>query len=64
MNTRSWKPDGPGSFLAPDGVRAVRDQSGRVWVRGATRWTADGQHYVRWRVLLDECGPVTQIDDF
>lgn len=63
MSTRSWVPDGPGSFLAPGGVRAVRDRSGRVWVRSATRWTADGSYYIRWRVLLDEHGPVTQIDN-
>lgn len=63
MSTQSWRPGGPGSFLAPDGVRTVRDRAGWVWVRDATRWTADGRHYVRWRMLLDEHGPVTQIDN-
>lgn len=60
MSARVWRPDGPGSFLAPDGVRAVRDRTGRVWTRSPTRWTANGSCYIRWRVLVAEYGPVTE----
>lgn len=61
MSRAAWRPDGPGSFLAPDGVRAVRDRSGGVWVRRGPRWTADGKLHIRWRVLVDEYGPVTDV---
>lgn len=59
MSTRSWRPDGPGSFLAPDNVSAVRDRTGRLWTRNRTRWTCTGSHWVRWRVLVADHGPVT-----
>lgn len=58
---RTWCPDGPGSFLAPADVRAVRDRDGRVWTRGHTRWTCTGSHWIRWRVLVAEHGPVTEV---
>ncbi len=60
MTARSWRPDGPGSFRAPVGVHAVRDRSGRLWTRGSTRWTHTGTHWIRWRVLVAEHGPVTE----
>lgn len=59
MSTRSWRPDGPGSFLAPNDVTAVRDRTGRLWTRDRTRWTCTGSHWVRWRVLVADHGPVT-----
>lgn len=57
---RTWRPDGPGSFQAPVGVAAVRDRSGCRWTRNTTRWTADGSHWIRWRVLITDHGPVTE----
>lgn len=57
---RTWRPDGPGSFQAPEGVRAVRDQDGRLWTRGPTRWSCTGSHWIRWRVLVAVHGPVTE----
>jgi hypothetical protein len=60
VTARTWRPDGPGSFQAPVGVRAVRDRTGRLWTRGPTRWTANGSHWVRWRVLVADHGPLTE----
>jgi hypothetical protein len=57
----TWRPDGPGSFLAPDGVTAVRDRAGRLWTRGDTRWTADGSDWIRWRRLVADHGPVHEV---
>ena len=44
MTPRTWRPDGPGSFLAPADVQCVRDRHGRLWNRGTTRWTTNGSH--------------------
>lgn len=63
MSARTWRPDGPGSFQAPDGVHAVRDKHGRLWTRNTTRWTCTGTHWIRWRVLVAEHGPVTEAAD-
>ncbi|MFJ5779754.1 hypothetical protein [Streptomyces sp. NPDC093094] len=60
MTLRTWRPDGPGSFLAPQGVTAVRDSTGRLWRRGTTRWTTNGSRWIRWRVLVAEHGPLTE----
>ncbi|MCC9686924.1 hypothetical protein [Streptomyces sp. MNU103] len=60
MSARTWRPDGPGSFLAPPGVHAVHDRTGRLWTRDTTRWTSDGSSWIRWRVLVAEHGPVTE----
>lgn len=57
---RTWRPDGPGSFQAPNGVTAVTDSTGRLWTRSTTRWTRDGIRWIRWRVLVAEHGPVTE----
>lgn len=57
---RTWRPDGPGSFQAPQGAHTVRDQHGRLWTRGPTRWTCTGSHWIRWRVVVAEHGPVTE----
>lgn len=59
MTTRTWRPDGPGSFQAPTGVHRVHDRHGRLWTRSGTRWTC-GTHGIRWRVLVDAHGPVTE----
>lgn len=59
---RTWRLDGPGSFRAPFGVRAVRDREGRVWKRGTTRWTNTGSHWIRWYELVTHHGPVTEED--
>jgi hypothetical protein len=58
--TTTWRPDGPGSFQAPPGVQAVRDRTGRVWRRSRARWTANGSHFIRWRTLVADYGPVTE----
>ncbi|WP_146057588.1 hypothetical protein [Streptomyces sp. SM12] len=55
----SWRPDGPGSFQAPRGVRAVTDRTSRTWRRAGARWTADGMHHIRWRALVADHGPIT-----
>lgn len=60
MTARSWRPDGPGSFQAPAGVRAVTDRTGRRWSKDGARWTCNGSRYIRWRVLVAEHGPVTE----
>ncbi|MEV8396319.1 hypothetical protein [Streptomyces niveus] len=60
MSARTWRPDGPGSFQAPRDVTAVRDRTGRLWTRGPTRWTATGSHWIRWRTLVAEHGPVAE----
>ena len=60
MTARSWRPDGPGSFQAPASVQRVRDRTNRVWRRSGPRWTTNGTHYIRWRVLVAEHGPVTE----
>lgn len=62
MTTRTWRPDGPGSFQAPAGVRAVTDRRGRRWTRDGPRWTRDGSRWIRWRHLVAEHGPVTEAD--
>ncbi|MFC8332793.1 hypothetical protein [Streptomyces olivaceus] len=61
MTARTWRPDGPGSFQAPDGVHAVHDNRGRLWTRNTTRWTCTGSHWIRWRVLVADHGPVTEV---
>ncbi|UOB09126.1 hypothetical protein MQE23_08675 [Streptomyces sp. HP-A2021] len=53
MTARTWRADGPGSFQAPPDVRAVQDRTG-------PRWTANGSHFIRWRVLVAEHGPVSE----
>lgn len=58
--TRTWRPEGPGSFQAPAGVQRVRDRTGRLWTRSRARWTANGAHFIRWRVLVAEHGPVAE----
>jgi hypothetical protein len=60
MTARIWRPDGPGSFQAPAGVQQVRDQHGRLWVRVRARWTVNRSHFIRWRDLVAEHGPVTE----
>ncbi|MGW4250468.1 hypothetical protein [Streptomyces californicus] len=47
MTAQTWRPDGPGSFLSPDGVTAVQDRTGRIWTRRTTRWTCTGAHWIR-----------------
>lgn len=61
-NVRTWRPDGPGSFQAPTDVTAVRDRTGCRWTRSQyrTRWTANGSHWIRWRTLIADHGPVTE----
>lgn len=61
MSARTWRPDGPGSFQAPAGVRAVQDRTGRRWVRSRARWTATGSYFIRWRDLVADHGPVTEV---
>ncbi|MEV5048217.1 hypothetical protein AB0N20_27370 [Streptomyces griseoincarnatus] len=63
MSARTWRPDGPGSFQAPPGVHAVHDARGRLWTRNSTRWTSTGTHWIRWRVLVAEHGPLTEATD-
>jgi hypothetical protein len=63
VTARTWRPDGPGSFQAPKGVRAVRDNRGRLWTRHTTRWTCSGSRWIRWRVLVADHGPVTEATD-
>lgn len=60
MTARTWRPDGPGSFQAPAGVAAVTDRSGRPWTKHGARWTCTGSHYIRWRVLVADHGPLTE----
>lgn len=60
MTARAWKPDSPSSFQAPAGVRAVQDRTGRRWTRQRARWTTTGSHFIRWRVLVAEHGPLTE----
>lgn len=62
MTARTWRPDGPGSFQAPDGVAAVTDRSGRRWTRQDARWTCNGSHFIRWCVLVADHGPLTETD--
>lgn len=61
MTARTWRPDGPGSFQAPAGVRAVTDKVGRRWTRDGPRWTCTGTRFIRWRVLVAEHGPLTEL---
>jgi hypothetical protein len=60
MTARIWRPDGPGSFQAPTGVTAVTDRTGRRWTKNGPRWTCTGSHYIRWRVLVADHGPITE----
>ncbi|MFI0915237.1 hypothetical protein [Streptomyces abikoensis] len=60
MTQRTWRPDGPGSFQAPPDVHAVHDRNGRLWKRSGPRWTTIGSHYIRWRVLVADHGPLTE----
>lgn len=60
MTARTWRPDGPGSFQAPPDVTAVTDRSGRPWTKHGARWTCTGSHYIRWRVLVADHGPLTE----
>ncbi|WP_033307380.1 hypothetical protein RFN58_07085 [Streptomyces iakyrus] len=60
MTGRCWRPDGPGSFQAPEDVRAVTDRTGRRWTRSGPRWTCTGSHFIRWRVLVADHGPLTE----
>lgn len=62
MSTRAWRPDGPGSFQAPADVQTVRDRTGRLWTRSPyrTRWSCTGTHWIRWRTLIAEHGPVAE----
>lgn len=62
MTARSWRPDGPGSFRAPSGVNKVTDRTGCRWSKSGPRWTANGSHFIRWRVLVAEHGPVAEAD--
>jgi hypothetical protein len=62
MAARTWRPDGPGSFQAPPGVHTVLDRAGRRWTKNGTRWTCTGSRWIRWRVLVDQRGPVTETD--
>jgi hypothetical protein len=62
MTARTWQPDGPGSFQAPTGVTAVTDRTGRRWRRDGTRWTCTGAHWIRWRSLVADHGPITETD--
>ena len=57
---RTWRPDGPGSFQAPADVRAVQDRTGRRWTKSGPRWTCTGSHFIRWRVLVAEHGPLAE----
>lgn len=59
--TRSWRPDGPGSFQSPAGVTAVTDRTGRRWTKRGARWTANGTKFIRWRVLVADHGPLTEV---
>lgn len=61
MTARVWRPDGPGSFQAPAGVQAVTDRAGRRWAKSGPRWTCTGSRFIRWRVLVAEFGPVTEV---
>ena len=60
MTARSWRPDGPGSFQAPDGVTAVVDRTGCRWTKNGPRWTCTGTRWIRWRQLVAEHGPITE----
>ncbi|MFF8997101.1 hypothetical protein ACF1GW_30795 [Streptomyces achromogenes] len=60
MAARTWRPGGPGSFQVPADVRAVTDRTGRRWSKQGVRWTATGSHFIRWRVLVADHGPVTE----
>ena len=62
VTRRVWRAGGPGSFQAPAGVRVVTDRTGRHWTRNGTRWTCNGTHFVRWRALIAEHGPLTETD--
>ncbi|MFE5514494.1 hypothetical protein ACFQ9J_28565 [Streptomyces sp. NPDC056529] len=57
---RRWSPDGPGCFRSPENVTAVRDRTGRLWTRHTTRWTTNNSHWIRWRALVAEHGPLTE----
>lgn len=61
MTARTWRPGGPGSFQAPPDVTAVTDRSGRPWTKHGARWTCTGSHYIRWRVLVADHGPLTEL---
>lgn len=61
MTTRTWRSDGPGSFQAPAGVRAVTDKTGRRWTKSGPRWTCNGSRFIRWRSLVAEHGPLTEV---
>jgi len=60
VTARTWRPGGPGSFQAPAGVTAVTDRTGRCWTKSGPRWTSTGSHYIRWRVLVADHGPLTE----
>jgi hypothetical protein len=62
MAARTWKPDGPGSFRSPSGVTHVSDRHGRKWTRYRARWTANRKHFIRWRDLVAEHGPLAEAD--
>jgi hypothetical protein len=62
VTARTWRPDGPGSFQAPPDVQRVRDRTGRLWSRNQprTRWTSGSGPHIRWRVLVDQHGPLAE----
>ncbi|MFC8271111.1 hypothetical protein ACFUJR_00920 [Streptomyces sp. NPDC057271] len=60
MSARRWHADSPGWFRSPEGVTAVRDRTGRIWTRHTTRWTTNGNHWIRWRTLVADHGPLSE----
>lgn len=62
VGPRTWKPNGPGSFRAPEGVTVVADRQGIVWRKDGTRWTyGKDQDRIRWWKLVEVYGPLTEI---
>lgn len=58
MEPRTWP---AGSFRHPPGVHAVRDSGGLLWRHGTTRWTSDGERWIRWYTLSSARGPLTEV---
>lgn len=60
MTARTWHPRTLDSFVAPVGVRAVTDRTGKRWTKKPAGWTTNRKQFIRWHRLVEKYGPVTE----
>ncbi|MEU8968091.1 hypothetical protein AB0D11_02250 [Streptomyces monashensis] len=59
-SARTWRPGTTDSLMAPAGVRAVTDRTGKRWTKRPGGWTTNRKQFIRWRLLVERHGPVTE----